>query len=189
MDPQQLLQFFEKRKGATFATIYCITEPKMNKTGNPYHGTVVHQYCKNIRLGNNYANAVNRQWEQAETDEVFFAEQLWKGAGEFVNSYIVRHKKTGEQYLKYILKTNADGIVMPSQVDEYRHKDTGEIINKSELEPFFPKKAPSKSQRVVELDTVEVFPRVVKINGGQFGKYRLGVQSIKIDGEQFLIEV
>jgi hypothetical protein len=78
---------------------------------------------------------------------------------------------------------------MPAPVDEYLDAFTGEPIEKEKLLPFMPKKSPSKKQRVEELGIAETFPRTVKIDGGSLGKFRLGLHSIVIDREQYLIEV
>lgn len=187
-DPNRLREYLDNRKGCTFATLWGITAPKMLKTANPYFDKVVHRWSKNVTFGANYSRAVNRRWEQSETDELFFAEQLWKGHGERINAYMARHKTEGTEYLVYLLRTNGDGIVLPSPVNEYFDAFTQEPIEKERLLPFFPKIAPSKKQRVVELGICETFPRTVKIDGGTLGKYRLGLHSISIDNEQFIIE-
>lgn len=187
--PDELHAFLDARKGCTFATIWGVTAPTMSKTGNPYLNKVVHRWSKNVTFGANYSRSVNRKWERTDTEEFFMAEALWKGHGERLNSYMARHKTEGTEYLVYLLRTNVDGIVMPSPVDEYLDAFTGETIDKTNLLPYFPKKYPSKKQRVLELGIAETFPRTVKVDGGRLGKYRLGLHSINIDKEQFLIEM
>lgn len=187
--PDELSGFLDARKGCTFVTLWAVTEPKMTKTDNPYFGRAVHRWSKNVTFGANYARSVNRKWERTDTEEFFIAEALWKGHGERLNSYMAQHKDDGTQYLVYQLRTNADGIVMPSAVDEYLDAFTGEPIEKEKILPFLPKKYPSKKQRVLELGIAETFPRTVKIDGGRLGKYRLGLYSLNIDKDQLLIEV
>jgi hypothetical protein len=188
-DPNKLRDYLNARKGCTFATMWAITAPKMNKTENPYFDRVVHRWSKNVTFGANYSRSVNRKWEKTDTDELFIAEALWRGHGERINEYMARHKTEGTEYLVYLLRTNADGLVMPAPVDEYLDAFTGEPIEKEKLLPFMPKKSPNKKQRVEELGIAETFPRTVKIDGGSLGKFRLGLHSIVIDREQYLIEV
>jgi hypothetical protein len=142
-----------------------------------------------VTFGANYSRSVNRKWEKTDTDELFIAEALWRGHGERINEYMARHKTEGTEYLVYLLRTNADGLVIPAPVDEYLDAFTGEPIEKEKLLPFMPKKSPNKKQRVEELGIAETFPRTVKIDGGSLGKFRLGLHSIVIDREQYLIEV
>jgi hypothetical protein len=75
-DPNKLRDYLNARKGCTFATMWAITAPKMNKTENPYFDRVVHRWSKNVTFGANYSRSVNRKWEKTDTDELFIAEAL-----------------------------------------------------------------------------------------------------------------
>lgn len=184
--PESIREFLDARKGCTFIALYAITEPKMNKTGNPYFGNVVHIWGRNVTFGANYANSVNRRWAEAGHDfgdglDYFQAEALWRGKGERINSYMARHTVHGQEYLVYQLRTDKEGQVFPPLFDEYRLADTGQVIQKGDIEQWLPKKAPSKKQRVESMPCRETFPRTVKVNGGECGLYQLGVYQINID--------
>lgn len=192
--PDALREFLDERKGATFIGLYANTAPDMRKTENPYWGNVVHQWGRNVTFGASYQKSVNRRWDEVEHDEYFIAEQLWRGHGERINRYMARHDETGREYLVYQLRTDGNGKVYAPLHDEYRLADTGEVIERKELEPFFPKRKPSKVQQIELLrmqgkPVRETFPRTVHIDDGTLGKFRLGVQAINIDREQLLVSV
>lgn len=185
---EQIRNYLDARRGCTFAAIYAVTLLKMNKTGNPHYNNVVHIWGRNVTFGANYENSVNRRWAEAgEAEDYFQAEQLWKGKGERINSYMARHVDSEQEYLVYQLRTNADGIAHPPLWDEYRIATTGEQISLEELEQWLPSRNPSRKQRVESLPCRETFPRTVKINGGKAGIYDLGLVQINIDNDTFLL--
>lgn len=185
----KLEQLLNERRGCTFATIHAVTRPKMNKGGNPYFDQIVHLQSRNVTFGGNYASSVNRRWSETDTEDVFIPEFLWKGKGVRINPYMVQHVDNGTKYLAYMLRTNANGVVLPATYDKYLAWESGVEIPVSKLQPYFPAKSPSKKQRVEELDCRETFFRTVEIDGGRLGKFRLGVNSITLGGEQYMVRV
>lgn len=187
--PDALRDYLDERKGATFIGLYANSAPQMNKTGNPYFGNVVHQWGRNVTFGANYANSVNRRWDEVGHDEFFIAEQLWRGHGERINAYMARHKEKGSEYLVYQLRTDAEGKTYKPLHDVYRLADTGEVIDIEKLRPWMPVRKPSKAQMVEVLGCRETFPRTVHIDEGILGKFRLGVQTLNCDNDQFVVTV
>ena len=58
-DKNGLLSMLFRVKGATFAQIESITEPKMNKRNNPYLDNIEIVANRNVMIGMNYENVVN----------------------------------------------------------------------------------------------------------------------------------
>jgi hypothetical protein len=58
-DQNGLLSMLFRTKGATFAQIEAVTEPKMNKRGNPYLDNIEVVSNRNVMIGMSYENVVN----------------------------------------------------------------------------------------------------------------------------------
>jgi len=184
----ELREYLDARKGATFINLFAVSVPKMRKTDNPYFGKIVHLWARNVTFGASYQNSVNRRWAEVEADEYFVAEKLWRGKGERINRYMARHVDKLDEYLVYQLRTDSNGVAYAPLHDEYRDAFTGEVVDIEKLRPFMPKKRPSKAQQVKVLGCRETFPRTVHVDGGTLGKYRLGVYQLNADGEHFCME-
>lgn len=76
---------------AQFVTITTLTEPKMNKRGNPLFGRVVKFAVRNCQFGYDYENAVNNRLERQGCERSFSAEKLPWGQW-LVPNKIITHK-------------------------------------------------------------------------------------------------
>lgn len=121
--------------GSVPVTIVAETEPKMNKTGNPYLGNVVKVARVNGMAGFDYEAGVDRRRDKQDGPdaEKFVPGESWhtliQNNGR--NTPLCAHKTTGVKYLRIM-----HGKTLS---EEYRNVATGEAIDKTALEPFLPK--------------------------------------------------
>jgi hypothetical protein len=130
-----------------------VTEPTMNKRGNPYIGRVKrHTAYLGVDFGKSYTEEVNRRRaEEGKTADFKAKKSLY----EEVNAYFVRH---GSQlYLRYMLKADAKPCDPIYEVDG-RPATKQEV---KEIESFYPKKNTSNNQGLEKGN--EVVFRVTKI--------------------------
>ncbi len=115
--------------GATPATIVAETEPKMNKTGNPYFGQVTKLTTANVFINFNYENSVNRARAKEGNEEKFEAHaRKW---GERVpGTPLVMHKGSFYLEVRFLSEDKTKSA--------YFHN--GQIIGKSILEAWMPSK-------------------------------------------------
>lgn len=148
-----------------FASVVTETEPKMNKTGNPYYGQVKKISHAVLSLGHDYESAVNnRRGKEGETKD-FEAEAV--SGRRHVSRMILESTKNPEQkYLQVFAMSNTAPKVT------YRLSD-GTEISARELEPYMPKKSENTSQGLE--NPVRTFSyklenvKSVTINGQTFG--------------------
>ena len=130
-------------RGTFGITLIKITEPKMNKKGNPYFGRV-HKatYMANVALGYDYENSVNNRLDKKGLDASFEAEKP-KGKSWLEYPYILQADKDATQhYLRCTMRRNTttktvlllDGKIV-----------TDDSIEK-EIKSFFPKVTTSQKQ-------------------------------------------
>ena len=93
-------------KGSFGIELVAVTEPRMNKKGNPYFGRVRKQTrMTNIALGVSYENIVNARLER-EDKVANFISQAPKGRF-WINSYILGNTKDNtKKYLRTIMRRN-----------------------------------------------------------------------------------
>jgi hypothetical protein len=73
VDYMGLVRALMQVKGATPATFVAVTEVKMNKTNNPYHGRVNKKQKSNVFINFDYAASVNRKLLKEGKDADFVA--------------------------------------------------------------------------------------------------------------------
>lgn len=100
----KLEQITETIKTKEVVDIETATEPKMNKTNNPYYGRVKkHTAYLNVDFGKNYTDEVNRRRAEEGKSTDF---QAQKSLYESVNEYFV---KRGEQiYLRFMFSKDTE---------------------------------------------------------------------------------
>lgn len=125
------------RKGTSFVTIVAVTDPRMRKRDNPYAGRVQKRSTVNGAIGWIYQNSVNRERVREELEADF--ESFPRKWGERIKGTpFVEHK--GKTYLE--LK------VEKSISTEYLLD--GEVIDKSVIEEWLPKRKPEGERQQVE---------------------------------------
>lgn len=101
-------EFCESVSRGTFGvSVIAITEPKMNKRGNPYFGRV-HKatYMSNVALGYDYENVVNARLERKGLDSDFVAEKP-KGKNWDMYPFILQSDKDNSvKYLRCTMRPN-----------------------------------------------------------------------------------
>ena len=101
-------EFCENVSRGTFGvSVIAITEPKMNKKGNPYFGRV-HKatYMTNVALGYDYENSVNNRLERKGLASDFVAEKP-KGKNWDVYPFILQSDKDNSvKYLRCTMRPN-----------------------------------------------------------------------------------
>lgn len=131
-------------RGVSFARAKTVTEPDMNKTGNPFHGLV--EKVSDVRgiVGNwNYARSVQNQLDR-ESIDVEFVPHERKWGNRIEGTGIVEHK--GKMYVE--MKVEGTG-----SEPEYRWKNSGILLTESELselKKFLRKSAAPATQESIE---------------------------------------
>lgn len=97
---------------------------------------------RNGMIGAKYSNAVNNKLAANFEGEIenlphFEAESLWKGKGRNVDNFLVEHSETGEKYLKFLPKQDAEGFNRTESI--YIDNSTGVEICKEDFAEFLPK--------------------------------------------------
>ena len=116
-------------KGATFVSIIAVTEPKMRKTGNPFHGVAVKVASVNGQVNFDYAGAVERarvkEGEAPEFEQGTSWHEPYMRDGRLTP--FCKHKSKDEYYLR-IRRLSGSSIII--------NRNTGVEIPKDEIEPF-----------------------------------------------------
>jgi hypothetical protein len=99
----ELVEILKNVKGATPATFVAVTEVKMNKTGNPYHGKVTKKQKSNVFINFDYATSVNRARAKEGNEEEFVAKPRKWGA-KIPGTPVIQHND--EFYLEARFLTN-----------------------------------------------------------------------------------
>ena len=147
-------------KGGSFCHITMVTEPKMNKRGNPYFGLVLKNSSCNYLLGVDYESRVQKNESKEGLEEGFVVEPP-KGKVH-VNNILLKDEKTGTKFYLMVERFNE---VKPTV--SFTHKETGEMIDKSLFEDFLPKYYPSTKQ-VQERKVMVITPLVENIKEMSF---------------------
>jgi hypothetical protein len=157
-------EFIQGIKKGTFGiTMIAVTEPKMNKRGNPYYGRVVKAtYMSNVALGYDYQNVVNNRLERVGLDGNFQAEKP-KGKSWFNYPYIlVSDSDSDIKYLRCTMRNNT----ISKSVYILDGKIVTDNILVEEIKSFIPKSSSSSKQLSSGLKDVEqVVVRDFKLDG------------------------
>jgi hypothetical protein len=148
-------------KGTTVVSVDTVTEPKMNKTGNPFYGRVTKSCTMNGLIGFDYSNSVNNQANREGKEEREVKARAWGILTE--DRLFVTHKD--EYYLQVKVQSISDTPVFYCD---------GEMIDKTVLEPFLVKHS-GKSSTQADIDK-EVIVRDIKMTN---------VKSIRFAGGEY----
>ena len=147
---EELVDVVSGIRGTTPVSIITRTTPNMRKAANPY------LLCKKLAirsgfLGVNYENKVNRQRRKELNFAPFIVEDLWAGAGEHINSYIVRHRFLGDRYL----------VFYPMKIIQELYLNThGQEIPVANIRPYLRSQPAAPKQETEQ----QIFWRVIKLN-------------------------
>lgn len=136
-------------RSAAFATLTTVTEPAMNKGGNPFYGRVKKEVKLNATLNFIYANSVNNQREK-EGNEQVFVPHARKWGERIQGTTLVQHK--GNLYIEY----KANGA--PQSVEYFVD---GQKVNKAEIAAYLRESNSNKEHQGVNK---EIILRDVNIN-------------------------
>lgn len=161
----KLRQIIEETKGATFAHIVTVTDPKLKKTNNPFYVdgkcVIVKESTMNVLLNGIYENAVNNQRKREGNTEEFKAQER-KWGNKDSNKSIVENN--GNYYLQChitdVFKTN------------YVDIRTGNVVPFEDIQEFLPSKKTSNTQGTNK----EVVIRTFKMSS---------IKQININKEQY----
>lgn len=153
---------------ATFATVTYLTDPSMNKTGNPFYGRLKKKTTANVTLNFIYANSVNkvRNKESEELEVPTFVPHARKWGERIQGTTLVQHKN--EIYVE------ARFTNKPSKVEYYLD---GALIEKSEIAMHL-KEANSNAAHQGVSEENEVILRDIKLSN---------IAEIKMGGEHYVI--
>ena len=117
----------ELRKGVFGVHVTTHTEPKMNRTNNPYYGRVrkVTDY-HNIALGTDYANTINNRLERLGIEGNYVAEKA-KGMHRY-NDFLLQSDKDENQFYLNIIFDRSEG----SHTDEEVYLVDGRLATAEE---------------------------------------------------------
>ena len=135
----QLRQIIEETKGATFAQVICVTDPKLKKTNNPFYVdgkcVVVKENVLNVTINFIYANSVNNQ-RAREGKETTFTPHPRKWGVRVPNSSLVEHNGT----------TYLECRVNNVKSTQYIDTRTGNVVPFEDIQEFLPSKSSSSTQ-------------------------------------------
>lgn len=150
-------------RGTFGITLIAVTEPKMNKRGNPFYGRVKKAtYMSNVALGYDYENVVNARLERKGEEGTFQAEKP-KGKSWDVYPFILQSDK--DESIKYLRCT-----MRPNTATKTLFILDGEIVTDADtiiaIKDWLPKSAPSVKQTESGLsDEEQVIVRDYKLDG------------------------
>lgn len=157
-------EFVQNVSRGTFGiTLIAVTEPKMNKRGNPFYGRVKKAtYMSNVALGYDYENVVNARLERKGEEGTFQAEKP-KGKSWDAYPFILQSDK--DESIKYLRCT-----MRPNTATKTIYILDGEIVKDAEtilaIKDWLPKSAPSVKQTESGLSEEEqVIVRDYKLDG------------------------
>ena len=157
-------EFVQNVSRGTFGiTLIAVTEPKMNKRGNPFYGRVKKAtYMSNVALGYDYENVVNARLERKGEEGTFQAEKP-KGKSWDVYPFILQSDK--DESIKYLRCT-----MRPNTATKTLFILDGEIVTDADtilaIKGWLPKSAPSVKQTESGLsDEEQVIVRDYKLDG------------------------
>lgn len=155
------------KKGVFGITLVAHTEPKMNKTNNPYFGRVTKvTRLTNVAIGYSYENTINNRLERAGVENTDFKSEAPKGR-HWVEGYeniLLQSNKDSEQY--YIRTTMRKNTKASVEYLVDNRPATEEEINA--FKEFFPKSSTSTKQTEAGLqDSEQVVVRDYKLESIQ----------------------
>lgn len=130
-------------RGTFGVTLIAVTEPKMNKRGNPFYGRVQKAtYMSHVALGYGYENVINARLERKGEEGNYQAEKP-KGKSWLEYPYILQSDK--DESVKYLRCT-----MRPSTATKTLYILDGEIVTDAEtiiaIKGWLPKSAPCVKQ-------------------------------------------
>lgn len=157
-------EFVQNVSRGTFGiTLIAVTEPKMNKRGNPFYGRVKKAtYMSNVALGYDYENVVNARLERKGEEGTFQAEKP-KGKSWDVYPFILQSDK--DENVKYLRCT-----MRPNTATKTIYILDGEVVKDADtiiaIKGWLPKSAPCNKQTEIGLSEEEqVIVRDYKLDG------------------------
>lgn len=156
-------------------SVDCVTEPKMNKGGNPFYGNVLKVQTLNGLVGFVYENAVNNQLAREDNENAFeFVAHERKWGKLMDNRNLVEHTPKGATEPKYYIQLKVQST---GGHPRYLNKRTGQEINVEELRPYLPERRKVGTQEAVGLEK-EVIVRDIELGN---------VKGIRMDGTAYVI--
>lgn len=152
---QSIVDFVNGLKKGVFGVVLVAhTEPKMNKTNNPYFGRVTKvTRLTNVAIGYSYENTIHNRLERFDIENAEFKSEAPKGR-HWVQGYeniLLQSNKDSEQYyLRTTMRRNTKASV--EYLVDGRPATDEEI---DAFKAFFPKTATSAKQAEVGLDDSE----------------------------------
>lgn len=150
---QSVNEFCKQINKGTFGiSLVAVTEPKMNKKGNPFFGRVKKAtYITNVALGYTYENVVNNRLDRKGLESNFESEKP-KGKSWLEFPYLlVSDKDNTQQYLRTTMRKN-------SKIDNIYLLD-GKIVNNldiiNQIKQWLPKPSTSAKQETFGLTEEE----------------------------------
>lgn len=168
----ELVKMMANIKGATICTIDAVTEPKMNKRGNPYIGRVLKLTRVQLQFGYDYERAVNNRLKAQGLEPNFKAES--RSWGEWIIPNKVAYHK-GEFYFRFYTMENENSVC------EVYYLIDGRLATKSEVEElkaFMPRESESNTQSGAGLTEHQVKPREYKASA---------IRKIAVNGDVYEI--
>jgi len=149
----ELIKELNSFKGVTFISCSIETDPRLNKGGrmgtpsNPFFGSVTKEVKLNGAVGFDYKNSVNNQRAREDNEEEFQVKPRAWGT-------LMEGRKFVEHKDNYYLQLKVENTTTPV------YKFDGEVIDKSKLELWLPKRKASSRQEVEK----EVIIRDIKLS-------------------------
>ena len=165
----ELIDIIYARKGSTFISVDTVTEPGMNKRGNPFFGGVLKYATRHCHLNYRYDNSVRNQLirEGKDPDEFFAKPRKWGTPDHNLVRHIPKGKGPEDERIYVHLKLNS--------ITGTRFTFNGEDIDKSVLEPWLKKaKAPLTQE---ELDR-KVLCNDIHVDG---------ILRLRMDGKEYVV--
>lgn len=143
----KLNDYLAQINGARIISLRTKTQEKLLAASRAEFPDGISKICRTVgMLGVNYENAANnilaKEFLGDDISELphFTPEAQWKGAGERVNKFFIRHKVSGELYLKFMPKL-VNGF--EQQTDKiYIDNATGLEVTKEAFEKYKGKQSP-----------------------------------------------
>jgi len=203
-DQNGLLAMLFRNRGATFAQIETVTEPKMNKRNNPYLDNIEIVANRNVMIGMSYENVVNNARvkdaiKDAELEGIdketlnSVMEFLGTSVADFVEDFTPKKHRWADHSVdpetgklsRIIVEKRSDVSckyvqvwVLGTKDYSYRFKDSKNTLNEQEIEimkDFMPKKSSNKEHQGLKKE--------VKIRDYSLGS----IKGIKMNKTQYFI--
>jgi len=203
-DQNGLLAMLLRAKGANFVQLETVTEPKMNKRGNPYLDNIEIVANRNVMIGMSYENVVNNARVRdaiadAELEGIdketlnSVMEFLGTSVANFVEDFTPKEHRWADhstdpetgKLSRIIVEKRSDVSckyvqvwVLNTKDYLYRFKDSKKELNEAEIEimkDFMPKKSSNKEHQGLKKE--------VKIRDYSLGS----IKGIKMNKTQYVI--